>query len=188
MNTLNIKLIEKLKKVKLLLLDVDGVLTRGEIIYSESGSEIKVFNVKDGLGIRLLMKEGIEIGIVTGRSSKALRRRCKNLGIEHIFEGVFHKGGILGLITKKLNINANDVAFIGDDLVDISLMRLIGVSIAVADAHELVIENADITTIKGGGQGAVREICEAILKARGSWTNILEQFKQNPKSLFLDDK
>ena len=167
---------DKLKRTKLLLLDVDGVLTDGSIIYSDSGAETKVFNVKDGLGIKLLMKAGVQVGIVTNRTSKTLNHRCNNLGISLIFDGVRDKASVLELISKQTGLPAEDIAFVGDDLIDLPLLRRVGLSIAVADAHETVIENVDMVTSAKGGAGAVREICEAILKAQGLWDKILERY------------
>ena len=168
--------ITKLKRIKLLLLDVDGVLTDGCIIYNDKSVETKVFNVKDGLGIRLLMQAGIKVGIVTGRTSKALYHRCNNLGISLIFDGVHEKISVLELISEQTDLLAEEIAFVGDDLPDLPLMRKVGFSIAVADAHKTVIENVDMVTSAKGGAGAVREVCEAILKAQGFWNNILERF------------
>ncbi len=168
--------LNKLKGIKLLILDVDGVLTDGSIIYDDNGVETKVFSVKDGLGIRLLMEAGINLCIATGRRSNALYNRCKNLGIVHIFDGVRDKAVILDLVLDQVGVSADEVAFIGDDLPDLALMQMVGLSIAVADAHKTVLENADMVTSAKGGAGAVREACEAILKAQGLWENILERF------------
>ncbi|HDL08126.1 MAG TPA: HAD-IIIA family hydrolase [Desulfobacteraceae bacterium] len=168
--------LDKLKHIRLLLLDADGVLTDGGIIYNDNGLETKCFNVKDGLGIRLLMEAGIKVGIVTGRHSEALSHRCRNLGITHVFEGVRDKAAVLDLILDKTEISANEIAFVGDDLLDISIMKLVSVSIAVADAHETVIKHSDIVTQKKGGDGAVREVCEAILKSQGLWEKFLKRF------------
>jgi len=167
---------KKLKKIKLLLLDVDGVLTDGSIIYNDNSVETKAFNVKDGLGIRLVMEAGIKVGIVTGRSSNALRHRCENLGVKLIFDGVVNKAAVFKQILEQAQVPADAIAFIGDDLLDISIMKLSGLSIAVADAHATVIENADLVTRAKGGAGAAREICEAILKAQGLWENILTRY------------
>jgi 3-deoxy-D-manno-octulosonate 8-phosphate phosphatase (KDO 8-P phosphatase) len=169
--------VNKLKRTKLLLLDVDGVLTDGSIIYNDSGAETKVFNVKDGLGIKMLMKAGIQVGIVTGRTSKALYHRCNNLGISLIFDGVRDKPSVLELISKRTGLPAEDIAFVGDDLIDLPLLKQVGLSIAVTNAHETVIENVDMVTSKKGGAGAVREVCEAILKAQGLWSKVLEYFE-----------
>jgi 3-deoxy-D-manno-octulosonate 8-phosphate phosphatase (KDO 8-P phosphatase) len=169
-------LLNKLKNIKLVILDVDGVLTDGGIIYNDNGMETKIFNVKDGLGIRLLMKAGINLCIATGRRSNALYHRCKNLGIEHIFDGLADKAASLDLILDRTGVSAEQVAFMGDDLPDLALMKKVGLSIAVADAHKTVLKNADMVTLAKGGNGAVREACEAILKAQGLWENILERF------------
>ena len=166
----------KLKRIKLLLLDVDGVLTDGGIIYNDNGAETKVFNVKDGLGIRLLMEAGIHLGIVTGRRSNALYSRCKDLGINIIYDGVRNKIDVLDALLDQTDVSAEEVAFIGDDLPDLALMKIIGLSIAVGDAHKTILDNADMVTSAKGGHGAVREACEAILKAKGLWGNILERF------------
>ncbi len=168
---------QRLKNIRLLLLDVDGVLTDGSIIYNEHGEETKIFNVKDGLGIRLLKEAGIHIGIVTGRVSTALIHRCRNLGIEIVFDNVRDKAAVLTTILKQMEISVQEIAFVGDDLLDLPIMRRIGLPIAVADAHELVRETALWTTAARGGQGAVREVCEALLKAQKKWKPLLERFK-----------
>lgn len=168
------ELTDKLKQIKLVLLDADGVLTQGNIIYTNTGSEVMVFNVKDGLGIRLLMKAGIKIGIVTGRGSEALCHRLRDLGIELIFDRVRDKAAVLQSISDQTGISAREIAFMGDDLPDISLMKQVGLSIAVSDAHETVIKHADMVTTRKGGSGAVREACEVILKTQGLWEKIIE--------------
>ncbi len=166
---------KNLKSVELLLLDVDGVLTDGSIIYGDDSVEVKTFNVKDGLGIRLLIEHGINVGIVTGRRSKALSRRCGDLGIKLLFDGVRDKGKLLGQITKETGVDPRNMTFVGDDLPDITLMKLVGFSIAVSDAHETVVNIADMVTLAKGGAGAVREVCEAILRAKALWTSIIKQ-------------
>ena len=167
--------LSKLKRIKLLLLDVDGVLTDGKIIYNDNGEETKVFNVKDGLGMRLLMEAGIHLGIITGRRSNALYSRCKDLGINLIYDGVGNKIDVLDALLDQTGVSAEEIAFIGDDLPDLALMKTIGLSIAVGDAHKMILDNADMVTSANGGHGAVREVCETILKAKGLWENILER-------------
>jgi 3-deoxy-D-manno-octulosonate 8-phosphate phosphatase (KDO 8-P phosphatase) len=166
---------KKLLNIKLLLLDVDGVMTDGSIIYNDSGEEIKVFCVRDGLGIRMLMESGINVGIVTGRSSDALHHRCKNLHIQQIFDGISDKAAALDKITEKTGIKNHEIAYIGDDLPDISIMRKVGIPIAVADAHENVIEVAHMVTSAKGGAGAIREVSEAIVKAQGNWEAVIKR-------------
>jgi 3-deoxy-D-manno-octulosonate 8-phosphate phosphatase (KDO 8-P phosphatase) len=169
-------IIDKFKKIKLLLLDVDGVLTDGSIIYDDAGSQIKAFNVRDGLGIRLLMLSGVQVGIATGRRSKALLHRCENLGISLILDGLSTKTDVLSTIYQQTGFLPDEIAFIGDDLMDLPLMKKTGVSIAVADAHELIRLHADMVTHASGGKGAVREICETILKARNQWDTVIKRF------------
>jgi len=165
-----------LSTIQLLLLDVDGVLTTGQVVYTDSGEEIKAFSVKDGLGLRLVMDCGLQVGIVTGRGSGALLHRCRNLGIELVFDQVRDKAAKLDEISARTGIAAPQMAFVGDDLPDIPLMQKVGLGIAVADAMPEVIAAADMVTTAKGGCGAVREICEAMLKARECWEPILEQF------------
>lgn len=166
----------KLEQIRLLLLDVDGVLTDGSIVYNDDASETKVFNVRDGLGIRLLLRSGISVGVVTGRRSTALRERCRNLGIDLVFDDVGDKAGRLEEIARQSGIGPGEMAFVGDDLPDLGIMRRVGLAIAVADAHAVVRENAALVTTARGGTGAVREVCEAILKAHGVWDKILQDF------------
>jgi 3-deoxy-D-manno-octulosonate 8-phosphate phosphatase (KDO 8-P phosphatase) len=167
---------KKLKQIKLLLLDVDGVLTRGDIIYNDKGRETKVFDVKDGLGLKLLGNAGIKIGVVTGRRSPALSYRCRNLGIVHIFDGIEDKAALLSRISKKTGVAAEGIAYVGDDLPDLPIMKNVGVSIAVSDACEVVKTNAAVVTSAKGGRGAVREVCELILKSQGLWERTIAPF------------
>lgn len=169
-------LLNKLKHIRLLLLDVDGVLTDGSIIYNDHGSETKIFNAKDGLGLRLVMSVGIDVGIVTGRRSKALRHRCENLGIRFLFDGVGNKGKMLTEIVAQTGIGPEQAAFVGDDLPDLPLMKEVGLAIAVADAHGIIRQKADWTTKAPGGHGAVREVCETLLAAKGVWDEIVGRY------------
>lgn len=165
---------ERLKPIKMVLLDVDGVLTAGEIIYGDSGEQLKVFDVKDGLGIRMLKEAGLQVGIVTGRTGSALRHRCDNLGIKLIFDGVRDKSQALAQATARTGIAPEAIAFIGDDLPDLAIMKQVGVAVAVADAHEMVRDAAHLTTRTSGGRGAVREFCEVLLKAQGHWEQLVK--------------
>ncbi|MCG8632787.1 MAG: HAD hydrolase family protein [Desulfobacterales bacterium] len=167
---------EKLHNIRLLLLDVDGVLTDGSITYTDAGEQIKSFNSKDGLGLRLLMDSGVSVGIVTGRTSGALLHRCKNLGIDLIFDGIKDKAAAFEDIVRKTGIPGSRIGFVGDDLMDLPAMVRAGISFTVADAPEEVREHADITTDLPGGHGAVRQVCEIILKSCGKWDNIVAGF------------
>ena len=166
---------KRLARVEMLLLDVDGVLTAGEIIYSDSGEQIKIFNVKDGLGIRMLKEAGITVGIVTGRSGRALKHRCDNLGLTLVFEGARDKAKTMDRITAETGIMPEAMAYIGDDLPDLAIMKRAGLAIAVADAHEMVRQCAHLVTRARGGRGAVREAAEAILKARNRWEDLVDR-------------
>jgi 3-deoxy-D-manno-octulosonate 8-phosphate phosphatase (KDO 8-P phosphatase) len=166
---------DRLKKIKMVLLDVDGVLTSGDIIYSDSGEQIKFFNVKDGVGIRLLKEAGFKVGIITGRKGQALHHRCVNLGIDLIFDGVRHKDRVLDTVTARTGISKEAMAYVGDDLPDLPVMKRVGLAVAVADAHEILRQQAHIVTHARGGKGAVREISEAILKAQGLWDSLISR-------------
>ncbi|MFP4452458.1 MAG: KdsC family phosphatase [Desulfobacterales bacterium] len=165
-----------LEKIRLLLLDADGVLTRGEIVYNEDGGESKIFNVRDGFGIRMLKSAGILTGIITGRHSNALKRRAGELGADFCHCGAGDKEALLDSILEQAGCSRQQTAFIGDDLPDLAIMKSVGVGIAVADAHEAVKTNASMITRNPGGQGAVREVCEGILKAKGLWEEILQSW------------
>ena len=168
-------ILERLKQIQMVLLDVDGVLTAGEIIYGDSGEQFKIFDVKDGVGIRMLKAAGIQVGIVTGRSGEALRHRCTNLGIDLIFDGVRDKVQALDQALARTGITAAATAFVGDDLPDLAIMRKVGMAVAVADAHEAVQGVAHLTTRASGGRGAVREVSDAILKAQGRWDELIQK-------------
>jgi 3-deoxy-D-manno-octulosonate 8-phosphate phosphatase (KDO 8-P phosphatase) len=170
---------EELKKIKLLILDVDGVLTNGKIIYDDQGLETKFFNVKDGLGIRLLLKYGLEVGIITGRVSQVVQHRCANLGITKVYQGVSNKVATFKKIIEVSALSAEEVAYMGDDLPDLPLFDIVGVPIAVADACELVKKKACIVTRAEGGKGAVREVCEMLLKAQRLWDKVITSFYHN---------
>lgn len=167
---------KKLNRIKLLLLDVDGVLTDGQITYTDSGEQIKSFNSRDGLGLRLLMDNNIKVGIVTGRTSKALAHRCQNLKIDLVFDGIRDKAAALDRIMELTGIGAGDIAFVGDDLIDLPAMIRTGICFSVPDAPREVKSHATMVTVARGGHGAVREICEAILKAHGVWDKILNKY------------
>lgn len=167
------KIYEKAIKIKLLLLDVDGVMTDGGLYFDDQGNETKKFNVKDGLGIRLLQKAGIKTGILSGRKSAIVDYRAKNLGINLVYHGYTHKFPIFMEILDKLGIEPFEVCFIGDDILDIPLLQTVGLGVAVHDAHDDAGLAADYITKKSGGNGAIREICDIILKAQGHYEMIL---------------
>ncbi len=173
-------MVEELKhrasKIKIITLDVDGVLTDGKLYYTERGEEIKVFNVKDGLGIKLAQKAGIEVCIISSRFSKALHKRLEDLEIKEVFTGQKDKLDALESIVKKKNITFNEVAYIGDDLVDIPVMKKIGFPIAVNNASDIVKKYALYVTERKGGEGAVREAIELILKLKGLMEKVINEY------------
>jgi 3-deoxy-D-manno-octulosonate 8-phosphate phosphatase (KDO 8-P phosphatase) len=154
------KLRSRLSQVKLLALDVDGVLTDGGLYYSDSGEEFKKFNVKDGQGLKLILQAGIEVALITASTSQSVIHRAKKLGIIHTFIGVENKLLVLKNICHKLNINLEQVAYIGDDVNDIPVLQAVGCPLTVADAMAANKESAIYVTELAGGQGAVREICD----------------------------
>ncbi|MDY0132920.1 MAG: HAD-IIIA family hydrolase [Desulforegulaceae bacterium] len=164
------------KKTKLLLLDVDGILTEGTITYTSSGEELKSFSVKDGLGIRLLQNAGIKTAVVTARESEMVSRRCRELSINPVFQNIKKKRKVIEIIEKELKIKKENICCMGDDLIDIPLMQICGISATVPDSCEEVKNLAMYITKKQGGKGAVREVCELILKSKGLWEKSIESF------------
>lgn len=158
---------ERLATVRLLALDVDGVLTDGTLYYGADGEVLKRFHVRDGLGIRLLHGAGIALAVISARESAPLARRVRDLKIRHACFGVENKGEALDRVSAELGLDRSAVAYAGDDLIDIPAMRRAGVAITVQDGHELVRRHADWVTAAPGGRGAVREIADGLLAARG---------------------
>jgi 3-deoxy-D-manno-octulosonate 8-phosphate phosphatase (KDO 8-P phosphatase) len=165
-------------KIKLLILDVDGVMTDGRIMLNDRGEEIKSFNVKDGQGLRILMRAGVEVVLITGRMSKAVEHRARDLGIRELYQGIDDKESLCIELLEARRLNREQVCCIGDDLPDITLFKHAGLSIAVADAAVEVRDAARHVTKNGGGKGAVREVCELILKAQGSWPDIIRDTEE----------
>ena len=157
----------KAEKIRLLILDVDGVMSDGLIYMGNSGEELKAFNVRDGYGIRCALTSGIEVAIITGRKAKLLEDSCETLGIPHLYQGQSDKLLAYRELLATLDLQPEQVAYIGDDLIDWPVMAEIGLSVAVADAHPLLIPRADYVTRIAGGRGAVREICDLLLLAQG---------------------
>jgi 2-dehydro-3-deoxyphosphooctonate aldolase (KDO 8-P synthase) len=167
---------EKLKKIRLLLFDVDGVLTDGKITFGSGDLEIKSFDVRDGHGIKIAMRFGLEVALVTGRTSEVVPKRARDLEISRVYQGVWDKKPVLAELMEALNLQPEEVAVIGDDVVDIPLLRRVGVGFAVADAPEEVRMAADYVTTRPGGRGAAREMVEVVLKAQGKWDSALARY------------
>ena len=158
---------EKAVNIKLVVFDVDGVFTNGSIIVDADGNETKVFHVHDGHGIRMLMHYGVDVAVLSARESLAVTTRMEELGIQDILQGHQNKGLAFADLLQLKGLQEEQAAFVGDDIVDLQAMRLAGLSIAVANARDLVKEHADWVTTCSGGAGAVREVCELILDAKG---------------------
>ncbi|AVR01510.1 3-deoxy-manno-octulosonate-8-phosphatase KdsC [Pluralibacter gergoviae] len=155
------------KNIRLLILDVDGVMSDGLIYMGNNGEELKAFNVRDGYGIRCALTSGIEVAIITGRSAKLVEDRCKTLGITWLWQGQSDKLVAYRELLAKLALSPDRVAYIGDDLIDWPVMANVGLSVAVADAHPLLTPRANYVTRINGGRGAVREVCDLLLLAQG---------------------
>ncbi len=168
-------MIDKLAGVKLLAMDVDGTLTEGEMILLD-GQQIKLFNVYDGLGIRLAMNYGLKIAWITGNESKAVMERAKTLQVTDVYQGARFKSEALKQAADKYSLDMSEVAYVGDDLNDLPALDIAGVAIAVANAVNEVKARAELVTERGGGHGAIREVIEAILKARGEWDKAVASF------------
>ncbi len=167
------------RKIKLLILDVDGVLTDGGIILDGRGNEFKSFHVRDGHGIKMLLKQGIVVALITGRQSKVVERRARELGITDVFQKCFKKSIAYGRLAEKYSLTDEEIAYAGDDIVDIPVLKKCGLPIAVADADESVKPFVKLITEKKGGRGAVREVCDFILKAKGMWGKIIDEYTEN---------
>ncbi len=170
------EVIEKAKKIKLVIFDVDGVLTDGSLFLGDDGQEYKIFNSLDGHGIKMLLSNNVEIGIITGRTSKVVEHRVANLNIKHVFQGCIDKLPVFEKLINELGIDANQSAFVGDDVVDLPIMLRVGLSVAVSNAHNLVKKHAHWATPSQGGRGAVREICELIMYAQGSYDDEMKRY------------
>ena len=160
------KIIDKILKIKLLILDVDGVLTDGNLYYSDTGTDIKTFHVQDGLGIRMLQNSGIEIGVITGHNSPLIQIRMQALKVPHIYQGQEHKQNAFEELLNKLNLAPEQACYFGDDLPDLPLMRRAGFAITVPNVTMLAKKEADWITTAPGGCGAVREVCELIMRVQ----------------------
>jgi len=166
----------KAKKVKLLLLDVDGVLTDGTITYTHQGEEIKSFHTRDGMGIRLLREAGVETGIITARSSEAVTCRAQDLSLKYVYQKVENKLNLFEQLLEELTIESHEVAYMGDDWLDLALLARVGFSASVADGVLEVRQLVDYVTKTPGGRGAVREVCDLILEAKGVHDSLLKKY------------
>lgn len=168
----------KAKKLKLLILDVDGVLTDGRLFFDNLGNEYKCFHARDGYGINLLQQTGVEVAVISGRKSNVVSLRMKSLGIETVYQGYKNKILAFNKIMQNSQIEEEQVAYVGDDLLDLPIMLRVGLAIAVQDACLSVKQSADWCTSISGGLGAVREVCDLIMQAQGTFEDILKSYKK----------
>jgi 3-deoxy-D-manno-octulosonate 8-phosphate phosphatase (KDO 8-P phosphatase) len=166
---------EKAKAVRLLILDVDGVLTSG-VIYYANGDQFKGFHVHDGLGIKLLQKAGIEVAVISAKKSELVSRRLAELQVEHIYLGHEEKLAPYQELKQKLQLNDADIAYMGDDLPDLPVLRRVGFAVTVPQAPEIIKQHVDFITKIKAGKGAVREVCELILEAQGLYQGVIESY------------
>ncbi|HHE38337.1 MAG TPA: 3-deoxy-D-manno-octulosonate 8-phosphate phosphatase [Candidatus Cloacimonetes bacterium] len=164
------------KKIKLLILDCDGVLTDGKIIYNDNRIEIRNFSAKDGLGIKMLMFAGIEVAVISGKYSETLTKRCEDLGIKHVFQKIRNKLKVAEKLFKELDMSWDNVAYMGDDWNDFPVIKKVSLSAAPNDVMEDFKEKVDFISTRKGGEGAVREFIEFILKKQGIYEKVLLDF------------
>ena len=168
--------IERIRKIKLAIFDVDGVLTNGSLTYVPNGEETKVFNALDGHGMKMLRESGVELAIISGRKSEALARRAKDLAVSHLFMGVDNKRDIFDALLKSLSLAPAQVAGLGDDVIDLPFLTRCGFAAAVPSAPAYVRERVHYVTTAGGGQGAAREFCDLIMQTQGTWDAALKKY------------
>lgn len=165
-----------MEDIKLIVLDVDGTLTDGKIYYDNKGNEIKCFNVKDGMGIGQAIKTGIDIAIITGRNSKIVERRAQELGVKYVYQGIHNKLDCLLALLKKLNLMLDNVMYIGDDINDLDVMNSVKYRACPEDAVQEIKSVCEVVSNYKGGEGAVREIIEIVLKKQGKWSKLVEEY------------
>lgn len=169
-------ILDRARHIRLVIFDVDGVLTDGGLYIDDTGAEHKVFNSRDGHGMKMLQTSGVDIAIITGRTSQAVSHRMASLGIEHVHQGCQEKLPVFEGLMKKLGLNPGQVAYVGDDVVDLPIMRKAGLAIAVQDAHGWVKKHAHWQTPHDGGRGAARDVCELIMEAQGTLDSQMSKY------------
>ena len=166
----------KAQGIRLVIFDVDGVLTDGSLFLGDDGQEYKAFHSRDGHGMKMLQQTGVTIGIITGRTSEVVRIRMESLGVAHVFQGKLEKLPAYEELRDALGLADDQIAYVGDDVVDLPIMRRVGLAIAVSDAHPLVLQHAHWQTPHAGGRGAGRDVCELIMEAQGSLRPALDSY------------
>ena len=176
MATYSSDVLARAANIRLLICDVDGVLTDGRLYFTADGQELKSFHARDGHGLKLLQRTGVQAAVISGRSSPAVALRMSSLGIEHVFQGRENKLEPFQELLGRLDLKAEQAAFIGDDVLDLPLLRRVGLAVAVADAHFTLRETVHWVTAQPGGLGAVREVCDLIMLAQGRLQGIIESY------------
>lgn len=156
------------KAVKLMIFDVDGVMTDGGLYYTESGEELKAFNTLDGHGLKMLQASGVKLAIITGRTSKLVEHRARNLGLDYLYQGAHNKLEVFQQLLQEAGVQPEQCGYMGDDVVDLPVMRRVAFSVAVPDAPQIVRQHAGYVTVARGGFGAVREACELVMREQGT--------------------
>ena len=169
-------ILERAQQTRLVIFDVDGVLTDGSLYLGDDGQEYKAFNSRDGHGMKMLQHTGVTLAIITGRSSEVVRIRMESLGVTHVYQGQRDKLPAYEDIKGVLGVRDEQVAYVGDDVVDLPVMRRVGLAIAVADAHPLVKQHAHWQTQSPGGRGAGRDVCELIMEAQGTLSDMMARY------------
>lgn len=168
--------LEKAAAIRLVVFDVDGVLTDGSLFFGDDGQEYKTFNARDGHGIKMLQASGVAVAVLSGRRSAAVQRRMAGLGVEHVQQGLDAKAPAFNALLGRLGLTPAQAAYVGDDVIDLPPMRRAGLAIAVADAHHLVKRHAHWQTPSAGGRGAARDVCELIMEAQGTLEGALRGY------------
>jgi 3-deoxy-D-manno-octulosonate 8-phosphate phosphatase (KDO 8-P phosphatase) len=168
--------VARARPIRLVAFDVDGVLTDGTLYLADSGEEYKAFHARDGFGLRLLAEGGIERAVITGRRSSVVAHRMRDLEIDHVYQGQRNKGPAYEYLLETTGLSPESIAYVGDDLVDVPVLKRVGLAITVADAHPVATRYAHWQTVYGGGHGAVREVCELILAAQGKLDSVLAPY------------
>jgi len=169
-------LLQRAAAIRLLIFDVDGVLTNGTLFYGDDGQEYKAFHSRDGHGMKMLQRSGVTIAIITGRTSQVVTHRMQNLGITHVYQGQLDKLPAYEGLRQQLAIAPEQIAYVGDDVVDLPIMQRVGFAVAVQDAHPLVKRHAHWITEHGGGRGAARDVCELLMEAQGTLEQALAPY------------
>lgn len=169
-------ILDRASRIKLLVFDVDGVLTDGSLFLGDDGQEYKAFNSRDGHGIKMLQSHGVRCAIITGRTSKVVEYRMRNLGIDLVYQGQQNKLEGFAHLLEQVGVSPKQVAYVGDDVVDLPVMRKVGLAVAVSDAHPWVLRHAHWQTPSAGGRGAARDVCELLMEAHGVLQEELENY------------